>query len=114
LLPGWQILLAKDAAFFLIALVLTLPLVPLAALSAALALSATGHIPSVVTRRPLARWRFSVGAPILTNGILQLVATSMAAAGTEYGGPFVIGLAAAAYVASLYTAGKYFERNTAL
>ena len=116
LLPiaGWKLLLAKDAALFLIILLLTLPLATLPALSGALALSAAGHFPSVMARRPLARWRFSVGAPVLTYGILQLVVTSMATAGTAYRGPYVIVFAAAAYVGSLYAAGKHFEKHSAL
>jgi hypothetical protein len=112
LLPvrGWQVLLAKDAALFLVVLVLTLPMAPLPALSGVLAMTAVGHGSSVMMRRPLARWRFSVGAPILMYGVIQLVAISMAAAGTVYGGLYVMGLAALAYIASLLTMGYQFER----
>src|SRR5205085_6100733 len=42
-LRGWEILVAKDAAFLLIALLLSLPLVPLAGIAAALGALAVGH-----------------------------------------------------------------------
>ncbi len=73
LLPvhGWQLLAAKDAAFLLIVVVLTLPLSPLAGLAGALAALAVGHQPSVEEQRPQTRWRFSTGANI-GNGIVQV------------------------------------------
>lgn len=112
LLPvrGWKVLLAKDAAMFLVVAVLTLPMAPMPAISAVLAMTAMGHFPSVTMRRPLARWRFSVGAPVLMYGVVQLIGTSMAAAGTVYGGRYVIALAALVYVVSLLLAGRRFER----
>lgn len=77
-LEGWRIIAAKDAAFLIVVLVLTLPLAPLTGLAAALALLAVGHAASVEERREQKRWRFSSGAS-LGNGIAQTVA--MAGAG---------------------------------
>jgi hypothetical protein len=80
-LRGWQILLAKDAAFLIVALALTLPLNPLAGLAAALTVLAIGHEQAVVHFRPQARWRFTTGAS-LGNGVAQVPAMFMAAYGT--------------------------------
>ena len=80
-LRGWQILLAKDAAFLIVALVLTLALNPLAGLAAALTVLAIGHEQAVVHFRPQVRWRFSTGAS-LGNGVAQVPAMFMAAYGT--------------------------------
>lgn len=79
-LRGWQILLAKDVAFLIVALVLTLALNPLAGLAAALAVLAIGHEQSVKHLRPQVRWRFSTGAS-LGNGVVQVFAMSIAANG---------------------------------
>jgi hypothetical protein len=77
-LEGWFVLAAKDAAFLLVAVLLTLPLAPLTGLAAALAVLTFGHEPSVEERREQRRWRFSGGAS-LGKGIMQTIA--MAGAG---------------------------------
>src|SRR5205085_3809158 len=79
LLPvkGWQLLLAKDLAYLLAVVPLTLPLAPLAGLGGAFAVLAVGHDPSVRNRRPQTRWRFSSGGA-LGNGVTQMVAMAMA------------------------------------
>jgi hypothetical protein len=78
-LSGWQILLAKDAAFLLVATVLTLPLDILPGLVAAFATLALGHKPSVEQPRPQMRWRFTGGAGLpyyfLQAGIIGLAAS---------------------------------------
>jgi len=78
-IPGWQVLAAKDAAFLLIALALTLPLAPLAGFAAALAGLAYGHYASVTRRHAGVRWRFATAAA-LGGGLLQVVAMALAAA----------------------------------
>lgn len=78
-LPGWQVLAAKDAAFLLVAVPLTLPLAPLAGLGAALTALAIGHRHSVSAPETQVRWRFSAGAPFLMEGLLQVVAIGAAA-----------------------------------
>ena len=77
-LPGWRIIAAKDTAFLIVAVALTLPLAPLAGLAAALAALTFGHEPSVEERREQTRWRFSSGVTI-GKGIAQTIA--MAGAG---------------------------------
>ena len=72
-LAGWRIIAAKDAAFLVVAVLLTLPLAPLAGLAAALAALALGHGPSVEERREQTRWRFSSGVSI-GSGFIQTVA----------------------------------------
>jgi len=79
-LRGWQILMAKDAAFLTVAVVLTLALNPLAGLAAALTVLAIGHEQSVKHHKPQVRWRFSTSAS-LGNGVVQVVAMFMAAYG---------------------------------
>jgi hypothetical protein len=77
-LRGWQILLAKDIAFLLVALLLALFLAPLPGLGAALIALAMGHAPSVERPRQQARWRFSSGGSIV-YGLVQAGAMGMAA-----------------------------------
>ncbi|HWD00809.1 MAG TPA: hypothetical protein VG456_28830 [Candidatus Sulfopaludibacter sp.] len=77
-LPGWQILAAKDAAFLLVVVPLTLPLAPVPGLSAALVALALGHGPSVAEYRAQTRWRFSSGASVI-YGVIQSALMAMAA-----------------------------------
>ncbi|MES1257302.1 MAG: hypothetical protein ABUS51_02685 [Acidobacteriota bacterium] len=72
-LAGWKVIAAKDAAFLIVAVTLTLPLAPLTGLASALALLAFGHAPSTEERREQTRWRFSSGAS-LSSGITQTIA----------------------------------------
>jgi hypothetical protein len=77
-LSGWQILAAKDAAFLLVAAVLSAPLAPLAGLGAAFVALAMGRRPTVEDPRPQTRWRFSAGASPM-YGIGQVIAMAFAA-----------------------------------
>ena len=104
-LAGWQILAAKDAAFLLVAVVLAIPLMPLAALAAAMVLLAMGHAPTVNEPRPQMRWRFSTGVSIM-YGVMQVLAMTMAGAGVVFTGLWVLGLCAAAWVGSLWWYGR--------
>ncbi len=81
-LRSWQILLAKDAAFLIVALALTLPLNPLAGLAAALTVLAIGHEQAVgnfQTASPLAILHRHVARK---RGVAQVAAMFMAAYGT--------------------------------
>jgi hypothetical protein len=60
-LRGWQILVAKDAAYLTILLLLVAPLSPLPGLTFGLTALAIGHFPSVLGRVPQRRWRFTGG-----------------------------------------------------
>jgi hypothetical protein len=93
-LRGWQILAAKDAAFLVVAVILCLPLAPLAGAGAALVCAALGHGPSVNERREQVRWRFSTGVSVYF-GFVQILAMAVAAAAIEFtSGLFIFGCVA--------------------
>jgi len=108
-LRGWQVLAAKDAAFLLVAIPLTLPLAPLAATGAALVALALGHEPSVARPRKQTRWRFSSGAS-LVFGIFQAVMMTMAAAGIFFSSPLVLIPCVGAWALSVWHYGRVMER----
>ena len=107
-LKGWQMLAAKDAAFLLVALALTLPLAPLVGAGAACLALAIGHSPSVHRPRPQTRWRFSTGASIM-NGIAQIVLMAMAAS-TIFAHPAAVLACVAAWLISLWWYGRELEK----
>jgi hypothetical protein len=76
-LSGWQILLAKDAAFLAVVLALLLPLEPVSGMAGAMVALGVGHSASVRDHREQTRWRFS-GGTSLSYSLLQ--AGAMAAA----------------------------------
>jgi hypothetical protein len=102
--PGWQILLAKDAAFLLVNVVLCLPLAPLSGLAAALVALAVGHAASVNQRSEQTRWRFSTGVSF-GSGITQALVMALLAASTVYASPFMLALCIAIYVWSTWWYG---------
>lgn len=79
LLPvrGWQVLLAKDAAFLGVALVLLLPLDPVSGIAGAMIAVAMGHAPSVEDPKEQTRWRFSGGVS-LSYSFVQVAAMGAA------------------------------------
>jgi len=90
-LPGWQLLAAKDIAFLGIAVLLSLPVMPLPGIGAALICVAFGHSPSVKERREQVRWRFSSGVS-LYFGFVQVILMALAAAAVEFSsGLYVVG-----------------------
>jgi hypothetical protein len=107
-LRGWQILAAKDAAFLLIAVLLSLPMAPLAGIAAALIALALGHSPSVTQPREQIRWRFSTGVN-LGFGLLQAAAMAMAASATYYTSPLVALACVPAWAGSLWYYGREWE-----
>jgi len=104
-LAGWQILAAKDAAFLLIAIPLTLPLAPIPGISAALVALALGHAPSVDEHREQTRWRFSSGASVI-YGFIQAGLMAMAATNDQR---LVIAPVVAAFLGSLLYYGRRFK-----
>ena len=86
LLPmrGWRILAAKDGAFLLVAAVLTSMLAPVSGAASALAALAVGHRYSVKLQGGQTRWRFSLGAPFVMEGLVQSVVTVVAAWSVNY------------------------------
>jgi hypothetical protein len=111
LLPvrGWQLLLAKDAAFLAVAILLTLPLGVLPGIGAALVALAVGHAPAVEHPRPQTRWRFSTGGA-LGNGAIQLVALAMTASAISSTSTWFLAPAAAAWALSVWWYGRDVER----
>jgi hypothetical protein len=107
-LRGWQILLAKDAAFLIVAVALTLALNPLAGLAAALVVLAIGHDESVKHVKPQVRWRFSSGAS-LGNGVVQVFAMSIAANGVARTSVLLMIPCVAVYAVSLWWHGRRMD-----
>jgi len=107
-LRGWRILLAKDVAFLIVAVVLTVSSNPLAGLAAALIVLAAGHEPSVRHMRPQVRWRFSTGAS-LGNGVVQVFGMSIAANGVARTSVLLLVPCLAVYGISLWWFGRRME-----
>lgn len=110
-LPGWQVLAAKDAAFLLVAILLTLPLAPVAGLGAALVALAFGHRVSVEALRPQVRWRFSTGGTFLPHGLVQVAAMAMFAAWIFYFSALFLLPCIAGWIGSLWWCGRSLERR---
>jgi hypothetical protein len=108
-LRGWEILLAKDAAFLAVLLVMLLPLDAGPGMTFGLVALALGHHSSVLLELPQHRWRFT-GGRLLPVGALQAVG-GMAVGFVEYrrGWP-VLAIATAGYLASLSYYGRRWER----
>lgn len=111
LLPvsGWQILAAKDVPFLLCAVLMTLPLLPVAGLAAALTALAIGHYVSVTRRSHQMRWRFSSGVSFGTS-IFQVVVMSATAAAVRTM-PSLIVLCAGVYAWSAWWCGRAIEQG---
>ncbi|MGH9667546.1 MAG: hypothetical protein ACRD9L_24255 [Bryobacteraceae bacterium] len=111
-LRGWQILLAKDAAFLGILFVLVAPLHLGAGFTFGLTAVAIGRYPSL-RRRSLTRlvrpqrWRFTSGE--VRFGVTHIVAGTALGFG-EAGGTWCLPIAIAAYVISLWAGGRYWDR----
>jgi hypothetical protein len=103
-LSGWKILAAKDLAFLAIAVVLSLPLTPVAGSAAALVCVAFGHSPSVKERREQVRWRFSSGVS-LYFGFVQVIFMALAAAAVEFWSGSVALLCAGIWATSVWWHG---------
>jgi hypothetical protein len=111
-LPGWQILAAKDAAFLIVSLVLTLPLSPLGGLAAALTALAIGHGSSVRRRGNERRWRLQTSGS-LGSSLRQILLMLMAAITTVHWHPLVLGLCVTVYLVSTWRAGWLLEQQLA-
>jgi hypothetical protein len=107
LLPiqGWQLLLAKDIAFLLALIPLSLPLAPLPALGGALVVLAVGHAPSVEHPREQTRWRFSTGGA-LGNGVVQMIAMAMTVSSIFSISLWFLAAALAGWAGSLWWYGR--------
>lgn len=109
-LRGWQILLAKDIAFIVMAFLVALPLYLPGALAAALIALATGHRTSVRHQEPQLRWRFQTG-PSFGDAITQIVAMTMAGAAVAYSSAWFLVLFVPVWAISVWWFGREFDRN---
>ncbi|SRR5579883_3043983 len=107
-LRGHEILFAKDAALLLLLTILTAPLDLRAGVTYGFTALAIGHFPSVHRRLPQLRWRFLGGRMI--SGVPQAVTSLVLGFAASHGYPWVIGVAGALWVASLFAAGQQFDR----
>jgi hypothetical protein len=107
-LRGWQILAAKDAAHLAILFILVLPLSPLPGLTFGLTALAMGHFPSVLSRLPQRRWRFTSGRAWL--GVAQMVIGFTLGFGESQTGVVYFVAAAAGCVGSAVCCGRLWDR----
>ena len=107
LLPvrGWQLLLAKDAAFLAALVPLLLPLAPAAGLGGAFLALAIGHAPTVSREPEQTRWRFTTGGA-LGNGVVQMIAIAMTVSAIFSTSLWFLALAAVVWLGSLFWYGR--------
>ncbi|HEY3827074.1 MAG TPA: hypothetical protein VGL82_21110 [Bryobacteraceae bacterium] len=108
-LRGWQILLSKDAAFLVVAALLTAPLSPLSGISAALAALAFGHYDSVTLRHDETRWRFRTSKSV-GSSTAQIVLLIAAGAGVSTSALVYFPAVIAFYAVSTWWFGRTLER----
>jgi len=109
-LRGWQVLIAKDVAFLVMAFILALPLSIPGALGAAFMALAVGHKASVGSPRHQARWRFQAG-PSVGDALFQIIPMTMAGAAVVYETPFALLPCIALWAGSLWWFGREIDRT---
>jgi hypothetical protein len=103
-LPGWQIVLAKDAAYLIVLFVLTANIAPIPALTFGLIALAVGRRPAVTARLPVERWRFAGGR--VFYGAAQIVlGIALSQAEAAYGPIVFLGLLPL-YALSVWLGGR--------
>jgi len=110
-LRGYQILLSKDIAFLCVAAVLVAPLAFLPGLAGALVALAVGHHGSVLQPLPQTRWRFT-GGTLWPSGFFQVFPLVAVGVATGRASVWYLGLALAAYLASLWYYGRQWDKST--
>jgi hypothetical protein len=109
-LAGWRVLLAKDAAFLLVAVLLTAALDPAAGLAGALIALALGRKAAIQENRPQLRWRLQSGASF--GPALAQITGMLGAASFEHAkGPLVLILCLALWGASLWWGGRQLDSS---
>ena len=110
-LRGFEILLAKDIAFLCVAIVLVAPLALLPGLAGALVALAVGHHASVLQPQRQTRWRFA-GGTLWPSGFFQVFPLVAVGVATGRASVWYLGLALAAYLASLWYYGRQWDKGT--
>ena len=110
LLPvrGWQLLLAKDAAFLAALIPLLLPLAFIPGIGGALMVLAIGHDPTIHKPGEQTRWRFTTTAA-LGNGAIQMVAAAMTISSIFDSSLWFLAPAVAAWAGSLWWYGREWD-----
>ena len=111
-LRGWQILLAKDVAYFIILVVLVTPLDLGAGLTFGLVAAAIGRYPSLKLHATQLPWRFVKGD--LRFGIAQIVVGTGLGIGNHRMGWSCFTIAAAMYFVALLRGGQWWDRHRCL
>ena len=109
-LSGWQILLAKDAAFLALLLILVFGLDPGPGLTFGLAALALGHHSSVLLDIPQQRWRFTGGRLLPVGAIQALGGMALGFLEHQQGLPVLL-FATILYVISLAYYGHRWDRK---
>jgi len=107
-LRGYEVLLAKDLAFLVMAAILIAPLALLPGLAGALVALAVGHHASILRLTPQTRWRFT-GGEIFPAGFLQVFTLVAVGVATARSSVWYLALAFAAYLASLFYYGRQWD-----
>jgi hypothetical protein len=114
LLPlcGWQILLAKDAAFLGILCLLAAPTGSgiIAGLTFGLIAVAAGRYPSLALQLPLRKWRFAGGDIRFT--LLQFMTAPTLGFAASRDSLWFLALAGVFYLISLFAGGWWWDRKT--
>jgi hypothetical protein len=111
-LRGWQVLLAKDTAFIMLAMLLVVGLDPVAGFASAVAALAVGHHASVYAPVPQKRWRFT-GGTLFPTGLLQAVAIFGVGVGARREGWIYLAPALAAWIGSVWFYGLRWDTVSA-
>ena len=104
-LAPWRILLARDSAYLLVQIVLTLALSPVAGLTFGMTALAIGRYPSLGSRLHQERWRFASGR--VPFGAAQMI---LGAALVMMGGPG-LAIAMLMWVASVAWGGSALAKR---
>ena len=110
-LRGWQVLLAKDIAYLAILFVLVLPIGLLPGLTAGFAGLAIGHHAAVRIPLPQKRWRFT-GGMLFPIGAFQIFAGTALGIAAQRSGIFYFAVSIVCFVASLFSYGLLWDRQT--
>jgi len=111
-LQGWRVLLAKDAAFLIVTLILILPLWDIHAVGAAATFTfvaiTLGRYPSLVLQPPQLRWRFASGN--FRFSIAQLVLGATIGFAQIRTTPSLLPATCAAWLISLAAGARYWDK----